>query len=141
MELLDIVNKFNYTNVIVVDDENYFDATIGFYINETSSLYEELITKYGSSIINTKISECEESVLELIQPYIQNPYESILMIKNEVNFIYNSKAAEICENDLIEGNALWFVDIKMDKLIQYNHIKYLYNIFSKRNKDDKNQDI
>lgn len=141
MEVLEILQKFNYTNIIVVDNENYFDCTIGKYINETLPIYESLIEKYGNDILEKRICDCDSDLLELINFYIENPYEIIDRIKNNVNFKYFKSMLEYHNEALVEGNTLWFVDIKMDVADNYDHIKTLYRYFYNRIKTESRNDI
>ncbi|CCZ84961.1 uncharacterized protein BN742_01327 [Firmicutes bacterium CAG:631] len=141
MEVLEILSKFNYRNIIVVDNENYFDCTIGKYINETLPIYELLIENYGIDVFNKKICDCDSNLWKLINIYIDNPYEIIDKIKHNVNFKYYSSMLNYKNIDLIEGNTLWFIDIKMDIDNNYNHIKTLYEDFYNRIKNDSKNDI
>ena len=141
MELLEIIDKFNYKNIIVIDDEDFLNPTIGSYIDETLPIYEYLVTEYGFEIVNKKISDCDLKILELIENYIDNPYKSVISIRESVNFIYKGIVDEVKTDYLIDGNTIWFVDIRINNSKDYNHIHYLYNIFLDRNKNQHKNDI
>lgn len=142
MELIDVIKKFNFTNIIVLDNVNYFSQKVEDVIDDTLEIYQIMINKFGADVLKKEIIECDGELHDMISPYIgNNPYASIDRIKNDVNFKYISSTNELDICTLNEGNVLWFVDIMMNIPSNYNHISTLYNYFYRRNKDHNHNDI
>lgn len=141
MELLEIIDKFNYKNIVIVDDEDFVNPTISSYIDETSPVYENLVTEYGFETIDKRISECDSKIIDIIANYIDNPYKGIISIKDNVNFVYENIFSKITCDRLLDGNTIWFVDIKVDNSRKYHHISYLYDLFHNRNKNNGRKDL
>jgi hypothetical protein len=129
MELIDVIKKFNFTIIAVLDNENYFSKKVGEVINETLEIYQRIIDKFGINVLKKEITECDAEIFEMLSPYVEyNPYDSIDRIKNDVNFKYISSIDQFDINTINNGNVLWFVDIMMN-IPSYNHINVLYNYF------------
>lgn len=143
MDFLGLINKFNYNNIVVLDNENKFDLRIKDVIDNSLPIYSNLMEKYGNDIFESKINECDPNLYNEISSYISdNPYDAIDKVKEFINFNYFSSIIEFKKDCLIDGNTLWFVDISMGNYpIDYEHIKVLYKIFYERNKNENKNDI
>lgn len=146
MELLEILNEFKYNNIIILDDENYFEPIIETFIDESCPMYESLIQSGGKAILKKKISECDPEMQGKLKQYFYNPYSSIVEIKENLNISYYTSLGEYNSNKIdfedeqYDSNILWFVDIKMEGM-DYSHIAKLYKDFEDRIKNKHKNDI
>lgn len=140
IEVLEILKRFKYENIIVVDDIDYFNPILKSFVNDTTPIYEQIIEKYGENILTKKVNDCEPELIEEIEDYIDNPFKNLAEIKDKINFKYFLSLLDYNSECLVDGNTIWFVDIKMD-VGNYEHIKVLYSQFYERNKNKNKNDI
>ncbi len=149
MELLKMLERFKYKNIVIIDDENYFNPTVKECIGESSEISNKMVELFGKEVLDKRLNDCTNNILELIEEYVKiysNPYNVFTEeIRKNVNFMYCLSMKEY-NNKLSTGNTLWFIDIEIgnnssNSDFKYNHIKELYKIFYERIKKENKNDI
>ncbi len=141
MEFKSIINKFNFTNLVILDDTNYMDMLVKDIINESNSLYEELTTNPNVVYESLRISEVKQDPLlyAKIKPFYMslNPYKWLDEIENEIQ-IYNCRVvSELPKAKKLENNTLWFIDLDINTK-NYSHVNFAYEQFSENIRQGKN---
>ena len=151
MELLKMLERFKYKNIVIIDDENYFNPTVKECIGESSEISNKMVEQFGKEVLDKRLNDCTNNILELIEDYVRiyqdsNPYNVFTEeIRKNVNFMYCLSMNEY-NNKLSEENTLWFIDIEIgnnssNSDFKYNHIKELYKFFYERIKKENKNDI